>query len=223
MKALKTFYATQGRLPLSGVVPDMVSTTELFLELQRVYVAKANADRESMAELVKSVCGDRNLSQDTVTADELNLFCKNSAQIRVIKMRSIEEELQTPDWEDVQDEWADPSNTSVRFLLAMKAFEAATEAGNPQLGEVEANLDADLEILKAQAKKLTDNAGVGELEVKYLQEMLRFGKSKLHNVSAFLGGVAAQEACKLLMSQYIPMNHTFVYDAMHARGAVFKV
>ena len=111
-------------------------------------MAKASEDRESMATLVNSVCKDRNLPLDTVSSDELNLFCKNSAQIRVIKMRSIEEELKTPDWEDVQDECADPSNTSVRFLLAMKAYEAATEVGNPNLGEVEANLAADLEILK---------------------------------------------------------------------------
>ena len=38
MKALKDFYASEKRLPVSGVVPDMVSTTELFLELQKVYV-----------------------------------------------------------------------------------------------------------------------------------------------------------------------------------------
>ena len=176
-----------------------------------------------MATLVTQILGARNLPAETIDADELTLFCKNCAQIRVIKMRSIEEELQTPDWEDVQDEFADPSNTTVRFLLAMKAYEAATELGNASLGEIDANLAADLEILKVEAKKLTDSAGVGALEDKFLQEILRFGRSKLHNVSAFLGGVASQEACKLLMSQYIPMNHTFVYDAMHARGAAFKV
>ena len=33
MKALKDFHAKEGRLPLSGVVPDMVSTTELFLDI----------------------------------------------------------------------------------------------------------------------------------------------------------------------------------------------
>ena len=168
MKALKDFYAKEGRLPLSGVVPDMVSTTELFLDIQRVYVNQAVKDREQMAALVTQILGARNLPAETIDGEELTLFCKNCAQIRVIKMRSFEEELKTPDWEDVQDEFADPSNTTVRFLLAMKAYEAATELGNASLGEIDANLAADLEVLKVEAKKLTDSAGVGALEDKYL-------------------------------------------------------
>jgi len=80
-----------------------------------------------------------------------------------------------------------------------------------------------LELLKPKAKAITGAFGGGDLEDKYLQEILRFGRSKLHCVSSFLGGVAAQEACKLVMSQYLPMAHTFVYDGVHARGHVFKV
>jgi hypothetical protein len=33
--------------------------------------------------------------------------------------------------------------------------------------------------------------GSMKIEDKYVQEMIRFGDSKLHNVSAFLGGVAS--------------------------------
>jgi amyloid beta precursor protein binding protein 1 len=40
------------------------------------------------------------------------------------------------------------------------------------------------------------------------------GNAKIHNVAAFLGGVAAQEACKLLMSQYVPLNNTFIWDGI---------
>ena len=45
-------------------------------------------------------------------------------------MRSIQEELQTPDPSDIQGELFDPDNTSARFIIAMKAFEAAAAAGN---------------------------------------------------------------------------------------------
>ena len=38
-----------------------------------------------------------------------------------------------------------------------------------------------------------------QLEDKYIGELLRFGTSKLHSISAFMGGVASQEACKLVM------------------------
>lgn len=34
---------------------------------------------------------------------------------------------------------------------------------------------------------------------RYIRELLRFGKSKLHCISSYIGGVAATEACKLIM------------------------
>lgn len=53
---------------------------------------------------------------------------------------------------------------------------------------------------------------------KYVKEMLRFSDSKLHNVSAFLGGVASQEAIKLIIKQYTSMNHTLIYDGVHGKA-----
>ena len=85
----------------------------------------------------------------------------------------------------------DPSATCSRFLIAMKAFESAVEEGHTQLGEIDGNLAADLEILKPKAKAITDAFEGGDLEDKYLQEILRYGRSKLHCVSSFLGGVAS--------------------------------
>ena len=81
MKALKDFYASEKRLPVSGIVPDMVSTTELFLELQKVYVTQANKDREAIANLVTDILKNRTLPPETVSQDELILFCKNCAQV----------------------------------------------------------------------------------------------------------------------------------------------
>lgn len=116
----------------------------------------------------------------------------------------------------------DENNTCARFLIAMKAFEAVSAEGK-ELGEVDAELASDLELLKPKAKAITTAFGGADLEDKYLREILRFGRSKLHNVSSVLGGVASQEACKLVMSQYLPLAHTFVYDGIHARGQVFKI
>lgn len=47
--------------------------------------------------------------------------------------------------------------------------------------------------------------------------MIRVGDSKLHTVSAFLGGVASQEAIKMLIKQYTPLNHTMIYDGIYGR------
>ena len=82
----------------------------------------------------------------------------------------------------------------------------------------------ELAQMKAEAKLMTDAMEQeNELEEKYLKELLRFGRSKIHCVSSFLGGVAAQEACKLVMSQYLPLVHTFVYDGVTGTGQVFTL
>ncbi len=61
-----------------------------------------------------------------------------------------------------------------------------------------------------------------KIEDKYISEIIRFGDSKLHNVSALLGGIASQEAIKVLIKQYTPMNHTLIYDGIHAKAQVFN-
>ena len=62
-----------------------------------------------------------------------------------------------------------------------------------------------------------------KVQDKYVREMLRFSDAQLHTVSAFLGGVASQEAIKLLIQQYTPFNHTMIYDAIHGKCQTFNV
>ena len=107
----------------------------------------------------------------------------------------------------------------------MKAFEkAAAASANPaSFSDDQANNEAELTAMKAEAKAMTDAMGQPEIDESYMKELLRYGHSKLHCVSSFLGGVASQEACKLVMSQYMPLNHTLVYDGIHGGGQVFNL
>ena len=56
---------------------------------------------------------------------------------------------------------------------------------------------------------------------KYLLELMRFSDSKIHTVSAFMGGIASQEVIKILLKQYTIINHTLIYDGIHGRCEVF--
>jgi len=42
----------------------------------------------------------------------------------------------------------------------------------------------------------------------------RYGASELHSVAAYMGGVAAQEVIKVITHQFIPINNTYIYNAM---------
>lgn len=141
-------------------------------------------------------------------------------------MRSISAELDQPDWTlDLADElMCDPEATCPQWLIAMKAFEGVSNKLNVNLGEDESKVEEELSYLKAESVKIFAQIGQDIFDnEKYLREMLRFGRAKVHNVSAFLGGVASQEACKVLMSQYLPMKHTYVYDGIAGCGEVYDL
>ncbi|CAN0282438.1 unnamed protein product, partial [Phaeothamnion confervicola] len=57
-------------------------------------------------------------------------------------------------------------------------------------------------------------AAPAALSRKHAQEMARYGGAELHNVAAVVGGVASQEAVKLITKQYVPVNNTVVFNGV---------
>ena len=57
---------------------------------------------------------------------------------------------------------------------------------------------------------------------KVAAEMTRYGAAEVHNVAAVVGGVASQEAVKLLTQQYTPLQHTYVYNGIASTAAVYQ-
>lgn len=51
-------------------------------------------------------------------------------------------------------------------------------------------------------------------------EMCRFGASELHVVAAVVGGMASQEAIKLITKQFTPVGGTLLYNAIAATTCV---
>lgn len=47
---------------------------------------------------------------------------------------------------------------------------------------------------------------------------LRYGGSEIHSIASFIGGVTAQEALKLILKQFVVLNHTLVYDGVQGRA-----
>ena len=43
---------------------------------------------------------------------------------------------------------------------------------------------------------------------------MRFGNSEIHNISALVGGVGAQELIKLCTHQRLPLNNTWIYNGL---------
>lgn len=54
-------------------------------------------------------------------------------------------------------------------------------------------------------------------------EMTRYGGIELHNISALIGGIAAQEAVKIITHQYVPLNNTYIFNGIAGCGATYTL
>ena len=57
----------------------------------------------------------------------------------------------------------------------------------------------------------------------YVGELVRFGSAEVHCIAAIVGGIAAQEAIKLLTAQFVPLCGTLIYNAMGSTSCVLMV
>jgi amyloid beta precursor protein binding protein 1 len=54
----------------------------------------------------------------------------------------------------------------------------------------------------------------------YVAEVVRFGAGELHVMGAIVGGMAAQEAIKLITQQFVPFSGALVYNAVGSTTSV---
>ena len=53
--------------------------------------------------------------------------------------------------------------------------------------------------------------------------LLRYGNGEIHTVAAIMGGVASQEAIKLITHQYTLLNNTFVFNGIAGMGGFYMM
>ena len=131
----------------------------------------------------------------------MKLFCKQvsiNKAIQVEDIRTIAHEISQPDWEQVKMSFFDMDLSCVKFLICMRAFEDL-RVKNPKFGLADQNAEEEFAAMRESVNVLCKSIECEEVEDKYLHELIRNGKSFLHNTSSFLGGLAAQEAVKLMM------------------------
>lgn len=235
--AVKKFYDANKRLPVSGTVPDMTAETGYYLEMQKVYVDKSLEDLKQCQQMLDDVCKERGLdSSNSEYQEKLQIICKNAQYLQITTLKSFKDELEnfTPP-EEFQWSLNDSEECNAWFI-ACRCFEDFRIANGRCPGqEIDKNSGAvvypeevsteDITWLKNKGQEYVKKIpGVGddvEVEEKYFYEMVRFSDTQVHTISAFLGGVASQEAIKILIKQYTIFNDTFIYDGIHGRTQVY--
>ena len=225
VRALKEFVATEGNglLPVRGSIPDMTASSKMFINLQKVYQKQASSDAEAVKNHLD--CLPIKPASD-ITMTDVKHFCKNAAFLRVVHYKSLEEEynLSTLNVSDISTSLTDPNNLMVYYILLRAADRFYSTHGyypGSQFGPIDSDVLQMKELVSCLIKelKLVD-VTIGD---EHITEMCRYGGAEFHSVSAYLGGVAAQEVIKLITYQYVPFSNLYLYNAVTSSSLTFQL
>lgn len=240
LRALARFVeAHDGAVPLSGQIPDMVSTTKFYIELQGVYRSLAESDKAAFSSLVLEELAAAGREASSLGADAVDTFCKNVFNVMRVSTRSIAEEHAQPSAEAVMMAAMDPSEpanqTPIYWYLGLRACDRFHDKNGrfPGSATAGATLESDAEAVWAELRALAgeyeydlesqeQSQGQG-LSREHAAEMARYGGTETHCIAALVGGIGAQEAVKLMTHQYVPVNNTYVYNGIACIGATYEL
>lgn len=81
---------------------------------------------------------------------------------------------------------------------------------------------ATAEDIMASITERVPAAAGKERIIKAAEEVARSGGNELHNISAVIGGMVAQEMIKIITKQYIPIDNTCIFDGIDSRCQVLR-
>jgi len=225
VRALKEFVAAEGNglLPVRGSIPDMTATSKMFIDLQKVYQTQATADVELFKKHLDALPVK---PSSPITLGEAKHFCKNAAFLHVIHCKSLEDEYkpETLNIDTISANLADPTNLIVYYILLRAANRFyATNGYYPgsHLGPIESDFIQMKDLVSGLIKELQlKDVSIGD---EHVIEMCRYGASEFHSVSAYLGGVAAQEVIKLITCQYVPFCNTYIYNSTTSSSMTYEL
>ena len=130
--ALRDFVAGEGRLPVSGVVPDMFSDSDRFIKLQNLYKEKANQDAEIVQRKVQQVLESLGRNTDLIPDIEVKRFCREARHLRVQRGSSLGREFSSS---SLSQHLEDPES-DVLYYLVLRAVDQYMSQFNANPGEV---------------------------------------------------------------------------------------
>lgn len=235
---LRAFIEREGCLPLQGAIPDMTSTTESYVELQRLYADKAAKDAASVRRnaLDAAHCAGVANPEEFIPESDATTFCKNCRHVRVLTWRPLEEELlaskETSGFvaESARSALEDPAKAmSLYIFVALRARTSFNEISKKRFpgdfktstaGSVDHRVKKEASVMQALMMEWFTSKGIkltpeqAEMASNVAYETTRYGASRLNPVGAILGGIMSQELIKIITRQYTPMQNRLIYDGV---------
>uniref|UniRef100_A0A665XBX4 NEDD8-activating enzyme E1 regulatory subunit n=1 Tax=Echeneis naucrates TaxID=173247 RepID=A0A665XBX4_ECHNA len=215
LRAIKEFVHNEGNgsLPLRGTIPDMIADSQKFVNLQNVIFAEFifNSNFQKPPE--------------SISENDIKLFCKNASFLRVVRCRSLAEEysVDSVNKDEISELGIDVlSDHPVLFFLISSVCTNSPTVSYVRIYNYQ--VEEDISKLKLCVNSLLQEYSLNiNIKDDYIHEFCRYGAAEPHTVAAFLGGSAAQEAIKIISHQFVPFSNTFIYNAMSQTSATLNL
>ena len=214
-----------GRAPVNGSIPDMTANTDLYVQLQKIYKDQADADLKEM----KSLCGAEGIEETDVES-----FCANVFSVAQLSTRSLMDEFDgvnaseelIDDWKmTLMDPYEVPEHTPIYWYLGLRACQMFCLQHQRWPGTID-NWESDIPLLQEFANQVLTKYQLHDDNQTFMpniiRELTRYANAEIHNIASVVGGVASQEAVKLITGQYIPLDNTYVFNGIVGVGGVYK-
>eukprot|EP00545_Synedropsis_sp_CCMP1620_P000611 CAMPEP_0119007142 /NCGR_PEP_ID=MMETSP1176-20130426/2799_1 /TAXON_ID=265551 /ORGANISM="Synedropsis recta cf, Strain CCMP1620" /LENGTH=532 /DNA_ID=CAMNT_0006959217 /DNA_START=33 /DNA_END=1627 /DNA_ORIENTATION=+ len=230
LQALLQFLnAHNGQAPLQGTLPDMTASTATYVHLQQLYHDQAQRD---LAELTV-YCGTTTV---TMTDEDIRGFCANVFDLEIVVMRSLQDEydatMPQEIVEDLQcatgDPYEIPEQTPLLWYLGLRAcylfhldrqrYPGMVLVDSSDSSDA-ADWEQDVDLLQQKIQQVCLDLQLTNCDLiqttllaannrKFALELARYANAEIHTIASVVGGVASQEAVKLITGQYVPLNNT---------------
>jgi amyloid beta precursor protein binding protein 1 len=140
------------------------------------------------------------------------------------------------DDEEMPEQRKPRSPNNVHWYLALRAAdiflarEVRAAGTSPQGGNAVATipeLEADFGALQGIAQTLVKTVGLSDAieapNAPTLGEVVRSANTEPHVTAAFLGGLAAQLGLKIILKQFVPLNHTVLWNGLVASSSSYQL
>eukprot|EP00189_Rhodosorus_marinus_P012350 CAMPEP_0184745742 /NCGR_PEP_ID=MMETSP0315-20130426/8424_1 /TAXON_ID=101924 /ORGANISM="Rhodosorus marinus, Strain UTEX LB 2760" /LENGTH=528 /DNA_ID=CAMNT_0027218067 /DNA_START=149 /DNA_END=1735 /DNA_ORIENTATION=+ len=218
--SVRMFIEEEGRLPVSGKLPDMTSDTESYVGLQRIYQCKSRKDSERIASYVDRIA--HKTRTETMSATQVQYFTNLAPYLSVQRTRPLEDELKSCS-ADLERALKEESSIAHLYIF----FRAVDMYLSESLGNTVEDISKHFVELQAKSMQILSEMGMppGSVDIwrEGLLEFLRYDGSEVHSIASILGGIIAQESVKLLTRQFVPVKNTIIFNGANTTTSVLEL
>ncbi|KAJ6118575.1 hypothetical protein N7471_013195 [Penicillium samsonianum] len=222
------------RPPPPGSLPDMKAQSADYVSLQKIYKTKARQDVEEVTATVRHLESNLRRQTPAIPDQEIEVFCKNAAHIKVVLGREIPQisiDGDTSTLKTIRNKLND-SDSLIPIFIAMQILDSVVDEIQSSSREEDRSVDDDAlwnshtERILALLTAADGSAVCQEARTQIARasnELRRAEGGELHNISSLTGGLVAQEALKVITRQYGPLDNTCVFDGARSKSEMYRL